>query len=69
MVKSSSSSSTSSSPSAPSAMSRHTAAQSAKSSGLNELFKKVCAEAMQKGMGEKEALSHAVKRIEEEMAK
>ncbi|GMH76320.1 hypothetical protein TrRE_jg4215 [Triparma retinervis] len=62
-------SSSSSFPSGPSPMSRHAAAQSSKTSGLNDLFKNLCAEAMHKGMGEKEALQHAIKRIEEEMAK
>ena len=60
---------TSSVPVVPSPTTRHAAAVSAKKSGLNDLFKVLCAEAMQRGMNEKQALEHAVKKIEEEMNK
>jgi len=55
--------------SVPSAVSRHAAASSAKKTGLNDVFKRICAEAMEGGMGEKEALEHAVRRLQEEMKK
>ena len=43
---------------------RHRAALASKNTGLNDLFKQICASAMQRGLGEKEALEFAVQEIE-----